>query len=239
MVDHAQRGGRLRSLLWPGVTTLAMLSLLLGLGTWQIRRLAWKESILAQIAHAEAAPSIPLSAQPGAFAKVLAHGRFSGPVVLYGVDLRDTPAGPMLGAQQIVPLQRGHGTVLVDRGWVPTTSSGDLTGPGNRTPAGEVTVEGYVRPPDRPRLFGVGDDVARRHFFTLDPARIGAAIGLREVAPFSLVAMGPALPGVYPTPAQHLPEPPNNHLAYALTWYGLAVALLAVFVAWTWRKLTT
>ena len=56
------------------------------------------------------------------------------------------------------------------------------------------------------------------------PPAIGAALGLRQVAPFILVAMGSAPPERYPDPARHLPRPPNNHLSYAITWYGLAVA---------------
>ena len=51
------------------------------------------------------------------------------------------------------------------------------------------------------------------------------------VAPFTLMALGDAPPEHWPEPAQHLPRPPNNHLSYAITWYGLAAALVAVFVA--------
>jgi surfeit locus 1 family protein len=29
---------------------------------------------------------------------------------------------------------------------------------------------------------------------------------------------------------------PNNHLQYAITWYGLALALLGVLGAWFWRS---
>ena len=71
-----------------------------------------------------------------------------------------------------------------------------------------------------------------RQFFTLDPAAIGAAVGEADPAPFTLVAMGPAVPGVYPAPAQHLPRPPNNHLSYVITWYGLAVSLAVIFGVW-------
>ena len=45
---------------WPGLMTVVMLAVLLGLGTWQVHRLHWKEAILAQIARAEAAPPVPL-----------------------------------------------------------------------------------------------------------------------------------------------------------------------------------
>jgi surfeit locus 1 family protein len=46
--------------------------------------------------------------------------------------------------------------------------------------------------------------------------------------------LGPA--GSLPEPAQTLPRPRNNHLGYAITWYGLALSLIGVFVAFAWRN---
>ena len=224
----------MRRLLWPGMTALVMLLILLGLGTWQVKRLAWKEGILAEIARAEASPAVPLGAHPAPFAKVSATGRYRQDLAaLYGAQVQDTPAGPELGAQLIVPLERpGADPVLVDRGWVPTSVPAPIDWP--RQP---VTVDGYARTPDQPGLFTPQSDPAGRRFYTLDPRAIGAALGLKRIAPFTLVALGPAVPGQYPVPAQHLPRPPNNHLQYALTWYGLAGALVVVFVTWSRKVL--
>ena len=58
--------GRLRPLLWPGVMTVAMLAVLLGLGTWQVQRLHWKRGLLAQIARPRRRPPVPLPADPDA-----------------------------------------------------------------------------------------------------------------------------------------------------------------------------
>jgi surfeit locus 1 family protein len=52
------------------------------------------------------------------------------------------------------------------------------------------------------------------------------------------VALGPTPPNGYPDPAKHLPRPPNNHLSYAITWYGLAAALVVIFVVWARKALT-
>ena len=139
-----------------------------------------------------------------------------------------------MGAQLIVPLERqGATTVLVDRGWVPLSRRKPIG-----MPAGDVTVEGYVRPADRPGPFAAHDDVAMRRFYTLDPAAIGAAIGLK-VAPFTLVALGPQPADFFPDPARHMPRPPNDHLSYAITWFGLALALAVIFVVWSARVLRT
>ena len=220
----------IRRLLVPGLSTLIMLMILVALGTWQMQRLHWKTELLAQIAAAELAPAIPLPAAPAPFTKVRITGRLRGDLTaLYGAEVRDSRQGPQLGAQLIAPLERpGAEPVLVDLGWVPSERLQPMP-----LPDGTITVEGYVRPGDQPGAFSATDDAAARRFFTLDPQAIGAALGLRKVAPFTLVAIGPTPPGGYPDPARHLPRPPNNHLQYAITWYSLAVVLLVIFVAHT------
>jgi surfeit locus 1 family protein len=213
----------------PALSTLAMLAVLIGLGTWQVHRLAWKRGLLAEIAAAEKAPPVPLPPNPTPFMKVAVHGRLlADRTALYGAEVREGRAGPALGGQLIVPLERtGAPPLLVDLGWVPTERRASIP-----LPQGEVTIVGYVRPPDHPGWFSANDNPALRQFFTLDPQAIGAALGLSRVAPFTLIALGPAPPPGQPDPAHALPRPPNNHLQYAITWYGLAAALLVVFVVY-------
>jgi surfeit locus 1 family protein len=213
----------------PGLSTLAMLAVLIGLGTWQVYRLHWKEGILARIAVAESAPPVPLTADPAPYTKVFVTGRFRfDRAVQFGAEVRDTRIGPAMGSYQIVPLERDNAsTVLVDRGWIPQNRQTSLD-----DPAGVVTVTGYVRPGEGQHWFSPADDAAARLFYTLDPAAIGAAVGLPNPAPFTLVAMGPSTAGSYPSSAQTLPRPPNNHLSYVITWYGLAVSLVVIFFVW-------
>jgi surfeit locus 1 family protein len=226
---------KLRQLLWPGAMAAAMLAVLLALGTWQVKRLQWKRQILAQIAQAEAAPAVPLPAMPRPYTKVQVTGELRDDLaVFYGAQVRDTAMGTQLGAQLIVPLQRsGDGLILVDLGWVPDKRSHPLA-----LAEGDVMLEGYIRPSDQPGLFSVADNPAGRQFFTLNASTIAAALGLHNVAPFVLVVMGQPPPQGYPQPTQHLPRPPNNHLSYAITWYGLAFALVLVFGLWVREVLT-
>jgi surfeit locus 1 family protein len=218
-----------RRLLGPGLMTLAMLLVLVALGTWQVERLTWKRRLLNQIARAEQGSPVPLPADPSPFEKASVTGRFrSDLAALYGAEVRQGRTGPLLGARLIVPLERqGAVPVLVDRGWVPTERASPVD-----QPAGETTVVGYIHPAESAGWFSAPDNPAGRRFFTRDPCKIGAALGLDRVAPFTVVALGPTPPAGYPDPAQHLPRPPNNHLSYAFTWYALAGVLLAVFVVW-------
>ena len=223
-----------RRLLLPAFTTLSMLLVLVGLGTWQVYRLHWKERILAQIAAAESAPPVPLIAAPGPYTKISVTGRFRfDRAAEFGAEVRDTQSGPTMGFYQIVPLeQAGTQTILVNRGWVPQKRNVPLN-----DPVGVLSVTGYARPGDKPNWFSAPNDPAARQFFTFDPSLIGAAVGIPSVAPFALVAMGTPTEGSYPTPAQHLPRPPNNHLSYVITWYGLAVALAVIFGVWVRKAL--
>ena len=217
-------------LLVPALSTAMMLIVLLGLGTWQVQRLAWKRNILSQIDAAERLAPVPLGDDASPFAKVSATGHLRPDLAAhFGADVQDLPAGPIPGTYLIVPLERqGAPPVLVDLGWVPEH------GPPPALPTGDnVTVVGFVYPPAHHGWFAAADDISGRRFFTLDPATIGAGLGLPSVAPFTLVALGPppTAPGT-PIPAEHLPRPPNNHLQYAITWYGLAAALVVVFVSY-------
>jgi surfeit locus 1 family protein len=214
-----------RRLAVPALSTAVMLAVLVVLGSWQVRRLHWKQGLLAEIDAAEQAPAVPLPAAPLPFAKVSVSGHLRADLVAhYAAEVRDLPGGAMLGTQLLVPLERaGAPPVLVDLGWVP--GQGWLP----TLPAGEVSLAGFVRTPEHPAWFSARDDAVARQFYTLDPQAIGAALGLARVAPFTLVVLAPGTPGQYPDPARTLPRPPNNHLQYALTWYSLAAVLVVIF----------
>ncbi len=207
-----------------------MLAITLWLGVWQIERLRWKQQLLADIDRAEAAPAISLQGNPAAFAKVEVAGRFREDLVArYGSEVRSTAQGPRLGAHLIVPLERpGELPILVDRGWLP---DGDIA----PKAVGAVAITGYVRPPEPAGPFAPQPDLSQRRFWSLDPVPIGAALGLAQVAPYTLVALGP--PDALPVPAQALPRPANDHLGYAVTWFGLAGCLIGIFAVFTRRTL--
>ncbi len=219
-----------RPILSASIATAVAACILLGLGVWQIRRLHWKEGILARIDAAERAAPVELMGDtPPLFTRVTVHGVLrGGRMALYGADVR----GDTMGAQAIEVLDRvGGKPVLVDLGWV-------VTDRGRPVPlSGPRDVTGYVRLPEKPTYLSASDDPEGLRFYTLDPGKIGAALGVPDVAPFTLVALkGVAIPLGAPQPAEALPRPPNNHLQYALTWFGLAGALLAVFGSWVAKR---
>ena len=207
------------------VATAIALAILVALGLWQVQRLHWKQDLLARIDAAEHAPPQPLAGTPALFTRVTASGILRDQAGVYGAEVKDG----QLGAQLVEVLDRaGAPPLLVVLGWVST--QGGLP----RAVSGPVTVTGYVRLPEYGNWLSAADDVAGRRFYTLDPGVIGPALGAANAAPFMLVALTPVAASG-PVPADALPRPVNNHLQYALTWFGLAGSLLGVFVAWAVR----
>jgi surfeit locus 1 family protein len=227
---------RWRRLVAPGISAFVCFWLLIGLGVWQLYRLKWKEAILAQIHVAEISPPIPLPAHPNRFEKVIVTGQWvPGKAVLYGDDVHDGPVTPVEGGELVQPLQEESGRViLVDLGWVPERSPKVVP-----EPTGVVSVVGYVHRTEAAGWFAGADDPSAGLYYTFNAARIGADMGFANVAPFALVAMGPMPPigSALPQPAQHLPQPPNNHYQYALTWFGFAIVLVFEFFFFARKRL--
>jgi surfeit locus 1 family protein len=237
-----------RSLILPGLAALVALAILIGLGTWQLQRRAWKEDLIAQIAaraYGEPGAIVPETdwaawrADQDEFRKVRVTGtflhQFEAPV--YGLAPGERQGAPLQGYYLITPLKLATGAiVMVNRGFVPT----DLRDPARRPeslPSGEVTITGLVRAPEARNSFTPDDDPARNQWFARDPQAIAAAHNLERVAPFLIDADGSPNPGGWPRGGQTPLTLPNNHLQYAATWFGIALTLIGVFAAFAWRRL--
>ena len=57
-------------------------------------------------------------------------------------------------------------------------------------PAGITAVEGFEHPAEHSGRFSATDDPVARHFYTLDPQKIGAALGLGVVGTSAAVGLG-------------------------------------------------
>jgi surfeit locus 1 family protein len=217
-----------RVLLWPGVATAVALVVLLSLGTWQVQRLAWKNAWIEQLRAGEAAPpeALPLRiADPAAlaFRRFTATGTFAhDKAVILGIAERNRQIGAFLATPLLRP---GADPLWIVRGWVPFPPT-----PTVPEPAGEVSVTGFLMLPERRGWFTPDDRPAERRFWAMQPALMADAVGLAPPSPFALALVGPA--GEPPVPQRRPPQPRNDHLGYAITWYGLAAALVGFFGFW-------
>lgn len=244
---HLQEAGRggLRALLWPAVFTLASLPLLIGLGVWQLERLAWKEGLIAAINEGLGQPPAPLE-QPADAWKELA-GKEYRPVSVTGrfrhgdERLLFATDGEM-GWHVYTPLEtEGGNLVFVNRGFVPDR----LKDPASRAAGqidGQMTVQGLVRKPGVAGWFDAEADTAHNRYYWRDLAGMTASLSSEQdrarVLPlFVDAAAEPANPGGWPKGGVTRLDIPNRHLEYALTWFGLAATLVAVFAAFAWTRL--
>jgi surfeit locus 1 family protein len=240
---------RWRALIAPGLATLVALAILVSLGVWQLERRAWKETLIARIeAHAQGQPGaiVPEAQWPDwraaedEFRRVRVEGAFlhDREVLVHGLMAAQRGA-PAQGYYVFTPLRLREGaTIFVNRGFVPT----ELKDPKFRAEGeapGPVTVTGLVRAPETRGAFVPVNDPAREEWFMRDPATMARARGLDRVAPFYLDADAAPNSGGWPRGGQTNLSVPNNHLQYAMTWFGLAMTLIGVFGAWAWRQART
>ena len=224
------------------VATLAGLAILCSLGVWQVQRLHWKEGLLARIAALQAAPARPIDpvlarlarGEDVGFTRVTAEcpGLARAPFLEFQT-LRDGQAGSRLISACPVT-GGGYGAVLVDRGFVGDDISARPPADGaDRTP---LAVTGVLRAPDPKNAFTPPNEPAANRWYSRDVPAMARALGARAPAPLVLMAetsTNPDWKALVPAPLP--PEIPNRHMEYALTWFGLAGALLAVYAAMLWR----
>lgn len=228
-----------RRLLWPTLMTLAGVVLLVVLGTWQVERMRWKQGLIAARAAALAAEPIALPHDLSApealeFRRVVVRGSYLHDQELY---LLNRTYKTQVGVHVITPLQRdpidGGGAVLVNRGWVALARRDPATREAGQT-AGNVEVTGIVRVGVTGRNdLTPANDPARGMWYAPDPLAMSQAARL---AGFNLIVEAGVGKNGGPGGGQTTTALANNHLSYALTWYGLAVALLAVYLIYLLRR---
>lgn len=235
---------RRRRLWLPLVAAVPAFAVLIGLGTWQVERLAWKERLIATLTERLAAPPVelpPPQAWDGLdpatheFQRVKVRVTFSRPdqalVYTVGSALRPDVKGP--GHWVMALGQVPGGQILVNRGFLPRQTPGAATAPPPLS--GPVELVGVLRWPESRGWFTPKDDPDRNLWFTRDPAAIAAGKRWGPVAPFYLEQEAPAASSGQPQVGPIRASLPNNHLQYALTWYSLAVVFLVVFTTFLLR----
>lgn len=248
MTDHPQaaqsrmrRGWRF----WLGVVLMPIaLAILLSLGTWQVNRLFWKEALLAQIEERRTAAPSDLAAieqMLAAGAEIdYRHAQASG-IFLHDKERHflATFQGQS-GFYVYTPLVLSDGRFLfVNRGFVPYDRKAPETRPQSQ-PAGKQSVTGLARArlTEKPSVLVPENDEAANIFYWKDIDRMAASTGLEagQVLPFFLDADATPNAGGLPIGGVTQIDLPNSHLQYAITWYGLAFALVAVTLAGLFRR---
>lgn len=240
-----------RPTIWATVLAVPVLITLIGLGTWQVQRLQWKNELIENRSARITLPPVPTISLAA-----VREGRVEGselaaleyrPVVLEGsyVGEQSLRLLPRLrdgrrGFHLVSPLDTGGplGTVIVDRGWAPLDAAAQAVS----TPAGPVRVEGFVRLYVEPGMFVPDNEPEANNWFFLDESAMLAAAGAAPGLPARFyVQAGPTStrPGMFPVGSVPDTNLRNSHLEYAVTWYAFAVVFVVIFVLFHWRRRET
>lgn len=220
------------------IASAAAFAVLIMLGVWQVQRLQWKEGLIAAAEIASARPAAPvvqaLDGPDAEFRQVRLEcpGLATAPFVELQSIHDGEPGVRLISACR----QPGYGpALLVDRGFVSDTVS-------SRPPVMESTdplhLTAQVRATPGPGPMALAAE--GRRFYARDNAAMARALGVEGPVSswtlFALTSSNPEWAALGPS------APPaafsNNHLGYAITWFGLALALAGVYVALLRRKLS-
>ena len=186
------------------------------LGLWQMQRRTWKHALIARVesrVHAPPAAAPATSSAQDAYRRIRATGHFLPRNTLVRA-VSDLGAGYWV----MTPLDTGRVVLLVNRGFI-AQEARDRVGP---PPSGPATVTGLLRISEPDGGFLRANDPTGERWYSRDVAAMSRALGLSRVAPYFIDAddrdNGPGKPVGGLTVVRFA----DNHLVYALTWFGMA-----------------
>lgn len=230
------------------VLMLALTGVFAVLGLWQLDRLREKETLIGAVGERTTQtprPLPPLAEWVGFDAEVFDYR----PVTVTGTfvpaetirvftslsDARGEASGP--GYWVVTPLAlTGGGYVLVNRGFVPQRLGGNYASGGD-APVGDVTINGIARTSEEASSFTPGPDLPNRIEWVRNVPRLAALLGpgIEPLAPITIDAPAGER-GALPQGGETTMSFPNNHLGYAITWFGFAILTPILLLIWLFRQ---
>ena len=217
----------MRRYLFPVISGVLGVAILLSLGFWQLRRLEWKEAMLDQIqTHIDSPETqLPDAYRPEMkYSPVRLSGRTTGTEILALSGMRDLGAGYQVISGFVTDDGR---RVLLDRGFI---VQDDRHKP---RPPVDLVVRGNLHWPDEKGPATPEPNLAENIWFAREVPRMAAQLGTE---PLLVVAsqVGGDAQGVIPMPVT-IQGVPNRHLEYAGTWFLLALAWTGMTAGLIWR----
>lgn len=241
---------RLRFFVIPTIFMIVVLTVLVSLGNWQVQRLHWKRDLVTNARERPKQTPVPA---PGPdtwpdfdfdhynFQPVAVTGRFGADEIhVYTVLTKPNGTHRGQGFWIMAPFVTSDGwTLMVNRGFVPGAKKQAQSRPGSEAPEGVVELVGLVRRAPKANSFTPDNNVESNEWYLRDPVAIGQHLGVEDakLAPYSVDLIAGMTPsGGLPQAGETRMNFTNSHLQYAITWYGLALTLIGVYVAFMWTR---
>ena len=192
----------------------------IGLGTWQIIRLNWKNNLILEIENSLKNPPVELAqSKKENFLKIKTSGSidFDKQIYLYNLNESGTP-----GFEVINPITIGDENFLINRGWIPFEKKGTQ----EINVFDQKNIIGTLRLQGRKNIFKPDNDLDENYWFSLDREDILKFTG-KNFSEYIIY-----LDGNYqlPRPKKITANISNNHQKYAITWFSLALSILLLYL---------
>ncbi len=213
----------------PLISFLIALAILLGLTSWQLKRLVWKNNLINErINKYESEPSDLdkiIAPQDEEFRKVLVKGKLINDFELFMPALSKRGNN---GYHILVPLKTSSGkNIIFDTGWVPLAMK-EIENRKNNINFNEGEFKAVIRLPGRKGYFQPDNDPKGNFWFFIQPKLMERTLEIKLEENFYLEAVDNG-PNGFPLGNQTRIYLRNNHLQYAITWFLIALGLVGVF----------
>ena len=192
----------------------------IGLGTWQIIRLNWKNNLILEIENSLKNPPVELAeSNKENFLKIKTSGSidFDKQIYLYNLNESGTP-----GFEVINPIMIGDENFLINRGWIPFEKKGTQ----EINVFDQKNIIGTLKLQGRKNIFKPDNDLDENYWFSLNREDILKFTG-KNFSKYIIY-----LDGNYqlPRPKKITANISNNHQKYAITWFSLALSILLLYL---------
>ena len=191
-----------------------------GLGTWQIIRLNWKNNLILEIENSLKNPPVELvQSSKKNFLKIKTSGSidFDKQIYLYNLNDTGTP-----GFEVINPIAIGDENYLINRGWIPFEKKGTK----EINFFDQENIIGTLKLQGRKNIFKPDNDLVENYWFSLNREDVLKFTG-KNFSKYIIYLDGNYQ---FPRPKKITANISNNHQKYAITWFSLALSILLLYL---------
>ena len=192
----------------------------IGLGTWQIIRLNWKNNLILEIENSLKNPPVELAeSNKENFLKIKTSGSidFDKQIYLYNLNESGTP-----GFEVINPIVIDDENYLINRGWIPFEKKGTQ----EINEFDQKNIIGTLKLQGRKNIFKPDNDLDENYWFSLNREDILKFTG-KNFSKYIIYLDGNYQ---FPKPKKITANISNNHQKYAITWFSLALSILLLYL---------
>ena len=190
------------------------------LGTWQVFRLNLKNNLISTLENNLKKNSIIFNEDiDKEYTKVLLKKKdLKSKIFLYHLNKGE------IGFKVIVPYQVNSSlVVLVDKGWIRKDKI-DLI---KNTLLNEDVIEGYTKKIGEKNLFTPNNNIKEDFLYSVETDSLKKSLN-KNIYPLLIIQTSKTNKDIVPN--DYVIRLPNNHLQYAITWYGLALVTIIFFL---------